>query len=202
MIESELGKLLITSDDKRKGVIFTYFVGVVWVIAAVNALQNLYFSLTIEGAIGQEYSSYNPTNFAFLILLGLIWLGHRWFPQLMRHAFMVLIVVSAIFTFELEDISAALVVLTIPIIMAAFLIRPIYGFVYYLVIAATYALKLELEGYSLLDENVVPFMGLVTLIVFAVVAWLIALSLERALGEARTLNRELEQSCVDRAREV
>src|SRR5262245_7464575 len=128
MMQSELGNLLITTEDKRKGIIFSYFVGAVWIIAALNALQNLYLSLTIEGLIGQEYASYNLTNFFFLLLLGLIWVGHRWYPQLMRHAFICLMVIGAIFTFEFEDLSGVLIVLTVPIIMAAFLIRPIYGF--------------------------------------------------------------------------
>jgi signal transduction histidine kinase len=202
MMESELGNLLITTEDKRKGIIFSYFVGAVWIIAALNALQNLYLSLTIEGLIGQEYASYNLTNFFFLVLMGLIWAGHRWYPQLMRHAFISLMVIGAIFTFEFEDLSGVLIVLSVPIIMAAFLIRPVYGFVYYFGIVAAYALRLQLEGYSVLDEKVVPFIGLIALIVLAVVAWLIALSLDRALGEARTLNRELDQRVQERTREL
>lgn len=202
MMESELGKLLITTEDRRKGIIFSYFVGAVWVIAALNAVQNLYLSFIIEGVIGEEYASYNLTNFFFLVLMGLIWLGHRWYPQLMRHAFISLLVISAIFTFEFEDLSASFVILTIPIIMAAFLIRPLHAFVYYVGIMVVYALRLQLEGYSFLDEEVVSFIGLISLIVLAVVAWLIALSLDRALGEARALNLELDQRVQDRTREL
>lgn len=202
MMQSELSKLLTTSEDKRKGIIFAYFVGAIWIIGVINTLQNLYLSFTIEGAIGEEYASYNLANFSFLVLMSLIWAGHRWYPLVMRHAFMSLLVVGAIFTFELEDLSASLVVLTIPIIMAAFLIRPIYGFVYYIGIGITYAVRLQLEGYSPLDETVVPFIGLVSMIVFAVIAWLIAMSLERALEESRALNRELDQRVQDRTQEL
>jgi signal transduction histidine kinase len=203
MMQSELSKLLTTNEDKRKGILFTYFVGAIWIIGVINIVQNLYFSLTIEGTIGEEYASYNLPNFSFLILMSLIWVGHRWYPLVMRHAFMSLLVIGAIFTFEIEDLSASsLVILTIPIIMAAFLIRPIYGFVYYLGIVATYSLKLQLEGYTLLDETVVPFIGLISMIIFAVVAWLIALSLERALEESRALNRELDQRVQERTQEL
>jgi signal transduction histidine kinase len=190
------------SEDKYKGVIFTYFVGAVWIIAAINAIQNLYLSFTIEGIIGQEYASYNPTNFTFLVVLGLIWWGHRWYPQAMRHLFVVMLIASSIFTFDLADVNELFVVLTLPIIMAAFLIQPVLSFAYYGLIVVTYALRLQTEGISILNEATVPFVSLISLIVFAVVSWLIARSLEKALAESRALNRELDQRVRDRTREL
>jgi signal transduction histidine kinase len=197
-----LDQLSQSTEDRYKGVVFNYFLGAIWIIAAINAIQNLYLSLTLDGKPGQDYASYNPSNFAFLLVLGLIWAGHRWYPQMMRHLFMIILVVAAIFTFDVADINEMFVVLTLPIIMAAFLIRPVYGFVYYGGIVLTYALRLQLEGYSLLDETVVAFIGLISLIVFAVVAWLIARSLDRALTEARALNRELDQRVQDRTQQL
>lgn len=201
-MQQGLDQLAHQSEDKHKGVIFNYFIGAVWLIAAINAVQNLYLSLTIDGLIGQEYDSYNFTNFAFLLGLGLIWLGHRWYPQVMRHLFMIMLVAAAIFTFSLEDVNQLFVVLTLPMIMVAFLIRPIYSFVYYLLIVIVYAVRVELEGFSILDETVVPFLNLIALIVFAIVAWLIANSLDKALAESRALNRELDQRVQDRTREL
>jgi signal transduction histidine kinase len=201
-MQQDLDQLVHLSKDKHKGVIFNYFVGAVWIIAAINAVQNLYLSLTIDGVIGQEYASYNSANFTFLLILGLIWLGHRWYPQAMRHLFMMIMVVSAIFTFNLEDVNELFVVLTLPMIMAAFLIRPIYSFAYYLLILLVYAFRVYLDGFSLLDETVVPFVSLISLIVFAIVAWLIASSLDKALAESRALNRELDQRVQDRTREL
>jgi signal transduction histidine kinase len=197
-----LEQLAHPSEDKHKGVIFNYFIGAIWLIAAINAVQNLYLSLTIDGLIGQEYDSYNFTNFTFLVTLGLIWFGHRWYPQVMRHLFMIMMVAAAIFTFNLEDVNQMFVVLTLPMIMAAFLIRPVYSFAYYLLIVIVYAFRVELEGFSILDETVVPFLNLIALIVFAIVAWLIANSLDKALAESRALNRELDQRVQDRTREL
>jgi signal transduction histidine kinase len=196
------GQLSNSSEDKYKGMIFTYFVGAVWIIAAINAVQNLYLSLTIEGEVRQDYASYNPINFIFLLVLGVIWVGHRWYPQLMRHAFIVMMVLSTIFAFELTDVNELFVALTLPIIMAAFLVRPIYSFIYYFFIIITYALRVYLEGFSIFDEDIVPFVSLVALIAFAFVAWLIAGSLERALNESRALNRELDQRVQERTREL
>ncbi len=139
-----LDQLSQSTEDRYKGVVFNYFLGAIWIIAAINAIQNLYLSLTLDGKPGQDYASYNPSNFAFLLVLGLIWAGHRWYPQVMRHLFMIILVVAAIFTFDVADINEMFVVLTLPIIMAAFLIRPVYGFVYYGGIVLTYALRLQL----------------------------------------------------------
>ncbi len=189
------------SEDKRKGLIFTYFVGAVWIVSAINALQNLYLSVTIQGKVGQEYASYNTGNIIALIFLGLIWGGHFWYPRLMRHIFIILLVIGTIFTFSVKDVNQLFVILTLPIIMAAFLIQPIYGFVYYGLIVIAYLLRLYLEGLPI-DERSIPFLILVLLVVFAVVAWLIAQSLDKALAEARALNKELDQRVQDRTRQL
>ncbi|HXV43579.1 MAG TPA: hypothetical protein VEC96_11000, partial [Anaerolineae bacterium] len=129
------------SEDKYKGLIFTYFVGAVWVVAVINALQNFYLSLTLaDSEFAQEYASYNVSNVGYLIFFGLIWAGHRWHPRLMRHIFIFTLVVGAIFSFSLRDLNVLFVTLTLPIIMAAFLIRPIYSFVYYGFIIGFYVL--------------------------------------------------------------
>ncbi len=197
-----LDKQFDQSEDKRKGIIFSYFVGAIWIISVLNTLQNLYLSLTIKGTIGQEYASYNISNISFVIFLGLLWLGHRWYPRLARHIFILLLVVGAIFFFQLWDVNELFVALTLPIIMAAFLIRPIYSFVYYLFIVGIYELRLYLEGFSITDENLFPFVAFIILVVIAVVSWLIAQSLDKALAETRALNRELDQRVQDRTRQL
>lgn len=189
-------------EDERKGVIFSYFLGAIWLISVINTLQNWYLSWTIEGTIGQEYASYNLGNFSFVVILGLMWWGHRWYPSLIRHIFILLLISGVIFFFSLLDVNELFVALALPIIMAAFLIRPVYSFVYYIFIIGIYALRLHLEGFSVTDENVVPFVAFIVLVVIAAVSWLIAQSLDKALAETRALNRELDQRVQDRTRQL
>jgi signal transduction histidine kinase len=195
-------KQLDQPEDQRKGVIFSYFIGAIWIISVINTLQNLYLSFTLEGTIGQEYAGYNASNIGFVIFLGLIWWGHRWYPRLMRHIFILLLVLGVIFFFQLSDVNQLFVALTLPIIMAAFLIRPIYSFVYYFSIVGIYVFRLYLEGIAITDENLFPFLAFIALVVIAVVSWLIAQSLDKALAETRALNRELDQRVQDRTHQL
>lgn len=190
------------SDDKHRGVIFSYFVGAIWFISLLATIQNIYLSLTLTGSVAEEYASYNASNIAVLIFFGLIWWGHRWHPRLIRHIFLIVLVFGALFFFELRDINGSFVILTLPIIMAAFLIQPIYSFVYYVLIFCVYVLRIYLEGLSITDEQLFPFISLIALIVFAIASWLIAQSLNTALAETRALNEELDQRVRDRTREL
>jgi signal transduction histidine kinase len=202
-LQKNTSTLSAISEDKRKGIIFTYFVGAIWLISVANTIQNFYVSLTQEGKVAEDYSSYNASNIGFVVFLGLIWLGHRWFPQLMRHVFIIVLIVGTIFFFELEGLGGLLVILTLPIIMAAFLIKPFYSFVYYFFILGVFILRLYIEGFfATYDEELLPFLGLISLIVLAVVSWLIAQSLEKALAEARALNEELDQRVQDRTQKL
>lgn len=202
-MQKNTSTLSAISEDKRKGIIFTYFVGAIWLISVANTIQNFYVSLTQEGKVAEDYSSYNASNIGFVVFLGLIWLGHRWFPQLMRHVFIIVLIVGTIFFFELEGLGGLLVILTLPIIMAAFLIKPFYSFVYYFFILGVFILRLYIEGFfATYDEELLPFLGLISLIVLAVVSWLIAQSLEKALAEARALNEELDQRVQDRTQKL
>ncbi len=188
-------------EDKRKARIFNIFLGTIWFITAINAVQNLYLSYTAEASVAQEYAGYNISNFASLLVLGLIWLGHLWFPRLMRHIFIILLVVSAIFNFRLVDLNQLFVIFALPIIMAAFLIGPVYSFVYWFFILVTYIFRFYLEDIPFTEDNF-AFVGLIALLVIAVVAWLIARSLDKALDETRALNQELDQRVQDRTRQL
>ncbi|MEW5958701.1 MAG: ATP-binding protein, partial [Chloroflexota bacterium] len=190
----------IISENKRKGMIFSYFVGAIWIVGALITIQNFYLSLVMGGELGQRYSSYNADNVGFLIFFGLVWLGHRWYPKLMRHLFLATVIIGTVFFFDIQFLDKIFVALSLPVIMAAFLIQPIYSFIYYVYILAIFGFRLSLNGLSIMDEQY--FVGLVSLIVIAVVAWLIAQSLEKSLAETRALNRELDQRVQDRTREL
>jgi signal transduction histidine kinase len=198
----DFGKQAELPEDRRKTLIFNIFVGAIWIITAINAVQNLYLSYTLEGEAAQEYIEYNSSNFIFLVILGFIWIGHIWFPRLIRHTFIILMVMSAIYNFRLVDLNQLFVIFALPIIMAAFLIGPIYSFVYWLLIWGVYTFRLYQEGYAITDEAHFPFLSFVALFVITVVSWLISYALDKSLDETRALNRELDQRVQDRTREL
>ena len=191
----------IGDEDKYKGVIFSYFLGATWLLLLILSLQNLYLALTLNAEMAQKYIEFSYSNFAALILLGLLWWVHRRYPKFVRHVFLVQFIVGAIFLFRPEEIDRVFIALALPVIMAAFLIKPIHSFVYVILTIGTYTLKLYQEGSSILDEGY-NFAGLVVLVIISVIAWLIARSLENALAETRALNHELDQRVQDRTREL
>ncbi len=189
-------------EEKRKGIIFIYFLGAIWAISALNTAYDIYIWSAFTGALRQEHLSYIPGDILFLLFFGLLWWAHRWYPKLVRHIFLVIIVVAAIFLFPLEELDRIFVALTLPIIMAGFLIKPIYSFAYYALIASLYTIRVYQEGSITIGDPEFSSINLSSLIVAAVVAWLIAQSLDQALSEARTLNRELDQRVQDRTQEL
>ncbi len=189
------------AEDQYKGVIFNYLLVTVWIMAVVVTLQNLYVALFVETQFGEDYTEYTWTNIALVIFLGLLWWGHRFYPRLIRHIFVLLMTLVPIFFFDLRDTNVLFFLFTIPILMAAFLIRPVFSFVYYIIIVALYILRLYLEGLTI-SEATFPFISFIGLLIFVAIAWLIAQALERALSEARALNRELDQRVQDRTKEL
>ncbi|NJN93191.1 MAG: hypothetical protein HC875_03395 [Anaerolineales bacterium] len=193
-------KVVILPEDKRKGEIFSYFVGAVWGVTIIDLLYNLYVLWDVGDQGVQEYADYVPIEIILVVMLGLIWGGHRWYPHLARHLFLLLMVMGATFTFNATDIEIIFVGMTVPIIMAAFLIKPIYSYVYWGMITGAYILNLYLL--DALSPEKIFFTGLISLLVIAVVSWLIAQSLDQALAEARALNEELDQRVRDRTQKL
>jgi len=190
-----------TDEVRYKGVVFNYFVGVVWLVTFFLLLRDIYLALTLSGAGEQEYLTYVSTDLLTLIILAAVFWLHRRYPEVARHLFIFSLSLIVLFLFPPEDADRIMVAYTLPIIMAAFLIRPLYSFVYLLLIIGGYIYNVYTSGGSVLDQSF-NFPGLVVLVIISVVAWLIASSLERALSETRALNRELDQRVQDRTKEL
>jgi signal transduction histidine kinase len=105
-----------------------------------------------------------------------------------------------IFAFPIPELKTIFVGMALPIVMAAFLIGPIYSYVHWLIIGFIYTLRLYSE--NALNPEDFFFVGLISLLVIAVVSWLIARSLDKALAETKALNEELDQRVQDRTREL
>ena len=197
----DIGEHPELSEDKWKVTIFNYFLGIVWVAVLIDTINNAYRAFALAGQDAQNAAGFIFGNLGFLVFLSLIWLGHRRYPKLMRHIFLVTVVIAAVFSFEVKQLDRILVVLTLPIIMAAFLIKPVYSYLYFLIIVLIYTIRLYMAGFTIADDEFAA-VNLMALLVIAVVAWLIAQSLDKALSETRALNVELDQRVQDRTQEL
>jgi signal transduction histidine kinase len=192
------------TEDERKGQIFIYFIGAIWILLAIDTVYQFYLAFAFQQQGSPDYQQFYTfaiNDISFLIFFSLVWWGHRWYPRLMRHIFLGVIIVGAIFFFEVAILNRIFIVMALPIIMAAFLIGPFFSFFYFGLITATYYLRVYLAGISALDIEASPINFFVLFIV-AMVSWLISRSLEKSLAETRALNRELDQRVQDRTREL
>ena len=180
------------TEEERKSLIFNYFLGSILILTAIFALAEF---------ISDVYSEYTLGNLAFLVILGLIWFAHRFYPKVTRHLFIFFLTVGAILSFDVNSLNEFMTTFSLPIIMAAFLTRAVYSFVYFLLITVVYTIKVYSSGFSFSDSQF-SFTNLVVLAMLAMVAWLISQSLEKALSEARALNEELDQRVQDRTHEL
>lgn len=188
-------------EVKRKGTIFAYFFGVTCFVLAILTMANIYSALTLEESLAQKNVEFVIADIVTFIFFGLIWWAHRWYPNLMRHLFLSILVSGTIFLFEIDVLGRIAIALALPIIMAAFLIQPGYSFVYYIFIACLHIFRLYLDGIALIDRTYF-YINLISLLFLATLAWLVAHSLNNALAETKALNKELDQRVQDRTREL
>ncbi len=189
------------SEEQRKGRVFTYFIGAAWLALAGVTLMNIYLSFIWEGEAAQIQTGYLPGNLGVLTITALIWLGHRWYPSLMRHVFLVIMTLSIMFLFELNLLDRIAIAFTLPVVMASFLIGPLYSFAYYALVTGIYTFRFYQAGFTITSEEY-SYINIIALLIMAFVSWLIAQSLDKALAEARALNVELDQRVQDRTQEL
>ena len=192
------------TEVARKGQIFVFFIGAIWILLAIDTVYQFYLAFAFQQQGSPDYQQFYTfaiNDISFLIFFSLIWWGHRWYPRLMRHIFLVVIIIGTIFFFDIAILNRIFIAMALPIIMAAFLIGPFFSFVYFGLITTTFYIRANLAGFTVLDIEVSPT-NFFVLFMLAVVSWLIARSLEKALAETRALNRELDQRVQDRTREL
>ena len=187
-------------EDKRKGTIFTYFIATAFILGMTDLLYNLYGSWAFQGQEAERFAGFLSTSISVVVFEGLLWLGHRWYPKAVRHLFLLFLGIMFIFAFPIPELKTIFVGMALPIVMAAFLIGPVYSYVHWLIIGCVYTLRLYSE--NALNPEDFFFVGLISLLVIAVVSWLIAQSLDKALAETRALNEDLDQRVQDRTREL
>ena len=183
-----------------KNTIFTDFIAATCLVMVLLTVQNVY--LAVFGSDQQQQVEYIISNSAALLFLGGLWLAHRRRPTLARHIFVFQFVIGANFLIPFDDIDRAFVAMTLPVMMAAFLIRPIFSVVYAAIVIGVYCLNVYYIGGLTPLSAEFNIIGVIALLIIAAVAWVISYYLERALAEVSALNRELDSRVQARTRDL
>lgn len=185
-------------DDARRARLLNILLVGVIVLALVAFLATLVSDLAgLETQERIQALYYAPA----LILAGAagIYALNRFGPTwLASTLFLLLLTFVLAFTDEPQEVvgGRSLFMLAIPILMASVLLRAYASFYW----AALCSLLIAVQG---LRVDVVPNpFAMVAFFALALVSWLSARSLQRALGELRTINRELDQRVEERTRDL
>jgi len=185
-------------DDARRLKLLNVLLSGVAVIVMLGIL-----AIAISSLFASEVSSRSGvlyvSSFGTLASIVIIFLiGRYWSGQLASFLFLLLLTAVAPLTDQPQQVvnGRSLFVFTIPILMASVLLRPYASFI----VASISGLIVTVIALSIhLAPNSPAILGFFAI---ALVSWLSARSLEQALVDVRTINRELDQRVIDRTREL
>lgn len=198
-------------DEQRRGTLSNVFLAGVIVLGFILQGIDLYAAITRA----------HPNALVFFVLdwvwlgcLIVLWFLHRVYPKPTRHLFLLFLTLAIVNVFEIHDLDRVLVTLTVPVMMAAFLIRPASSIAYAVVASVAYSVVILRSfaygewGDSQLSQ-VFNYPSMLGIFAIACIAWVVSRSLDQALAEARQraeelrlLNEELDQRVQDRTREL
>jgi signal transduction histidine kinase len=198
-------------DEVRRGTLFNIFL----FSASIPVLGllgiNSYATLTRANPDSPFFLALDVAAVASMIAL---WFLHRFRPRVARHVFLVFLALATINIFDANVLDRVLVVLTIPVLMAAFLIQPASSFAYAIVVTLAYVASF-FRSFVLGGEqdqsfiNAFNYISVMSYFALALVAWVVSRSLDQALvsareraRELRVLNQELDQRVQMRTQEL
>ncbi|GAB4540607.1 MAG: hypothetical protein Kow0063_30620 [Anaerolineae bacterium] len=198
-------------DEKRQERLFSIFLAGVLIPVLGLLGVNAYSAITHSHP---DALIFVAVDLISLACLSGLWLLHRVHSKLARNLFLLFLVAAPLALFEVHLLNRMLITLTIPVMMAAFLLTPESSFIYALVVSLAYA-GVILRSYALGewgDDNLIHvfnYPSVLSLFALTCVAWVVSHSLNRALAEARqrtaelrALNEELDQRVQERTLEL
>ncbi len=190
-------------DNRRRSRLLNILLLGVGSLVFLALLATILASLTGSYVAERDFTLYR-TAIGMLLGVAVIYLINRyWSVTVASSLFLLLITVALGFTDEPQQVieGRSLFMMTIPILMASVLLRPYASFI----MAGLISLFLVgIAAVSNLDPGVMGSLPFTALAFFAVamVSWLSARSLERALEELRIINRELDQRVEERTHDL
>jgi PAS domain S-box-containing protein len=165
------------ADEKRKGQILSSLilgVALIWiVISLIDAVEHI-----LRPGIRNEY------NFAAVIvsiaIFFMVWMANRrGRVRLASYSFLLFILIACMIFFPMTDLDEVMIIYSIPIMTASFLIRPGASFFFAALSTASY-LVVFLRYRTSADYS---FISVPVFFLIAILAWLVASRLEKALQE-------------------
>lgn len=187
-------------DDARRKrllniILLGMFVGITLVSISVLLLYTL---RDVPRDLEFEASFPVYTVLALAGFAGIYAIGRFWSGKVASTIFLLFMVALLFMSDSIEEVISGRSTLyfVIPIIIASVLLRPSASFIFagvVIVANIVIALSIGLEVF---------FFAPTAYLIVALVSWLAAQSLERALKDLRTINQELDQRVADRTREL
>jgi PAS domain S-box-containing protein len=187
-------------DDARRRKLLNILLAGVGVISLIAFIAIVLFDIMGLPYTIEETQLLYLACIAMLAGVAVTYLINRYGPGwLASSLFLLLLLVISVYSDEPDQVvdGRSLLIFAIPIFMASVLLRPWASFI----MATLSGTVISLVATSIL--NIVPnFPAIFLFFVMALVSWLAASGLERALQDLRTLNRELDQRVRNRTREL
>ncbi len=185
-------------DARRRKLLNILLLGVTTV--AVLALVTILVTYVINLTPRETFFRLGLGASTFLMGLLIVFVSNRyWSGEIASSVFLLLLIVVFAFVDEPRSVveGRSLFLFTIPILMASVILRPWASFI------AAGACSLVI-GYLTVTAlgGFPPIPTMLGFLVFALVSWLSARSLENALADLRIINEELDQRVIDRTREL
>ncbi len=185
-------------DARRRKLLNILLLG----LAALIALALLAgIAATLTGTIEEEWEGITIIAGSIVMLIGIgviFGVNRYWRGGIASTSFLLLLVFGLAFSDTPQEVAdgRVLFIFTVPIIMASVLLRPYASFF----IASLSSMLITVMALSI---NIMPnFPAILGFFALALVSWLSARSLERALDDLRAINRELDQRVVERTQDL
>lgn len=182
-------------EDARRGRLLNVLLAFTVVLVILGLIVTL-----VADILGMEPEAniLYQAGIVMLISLAVIYLINRyWLGWVAASLFLLIFVFVLAFDNPEEVVNGrTLFLFAIPILMGSIVLRPIASIIMALVVTLVIVLVASLND---LVPNIIGSLGLVAI---GFLAWFSARSLERALEDVQTINRELDQRVNDRTKDL
>jgi PAS domain S-box-containing protein len=196
---SQLLDVPSTDPDERRR---SRLLNILLLSVAALALLALLVTIVADVGVGVGDPGLAPlylVNIALTVGVLIMFVINRyWSGWLASSLFLLLLTAAFALGDEPQEVAngRTLIVFAVPIIMASVLLRPYASFI------ATGVVSLLIAAIALSAKIVPNPFAMLAFFAIALVSWLAARSLERALEDLRIINRELDERVEERTREV
>jgi PAS domain S-box-containing protein len=182
-------------EDARRGRLLNVLLAFTVIIVILGLVATLIFDIAgqePEAAILYQAGGVMLAGLAIIYLINRFWLG--W---LASSLFLLIFILVLAFDNPEEVVNGrTLFLFAIPVLMGSIVLRPLASIIVSFIITGVI---IVVAAFNNLTPNLIGSLGLIAI---GFLAWLAARSLERALEDVQTINRELDQRVNERTQDL